>query len=143
MVAQSMSYGEGNGLKVLFEGTQHRDPRVVEASLKAIKNVLDCMEISREPIFREHRINLLVEFISLDRYAPKIVEMAIKLVSRCCEEHNLPNINYQKAIAKTGVINHLISLLLFSGIPEVSARETRSNTNPNKAGFYPNFLFFY
>ena len=138
MIARSMSYGEGNGLKILFEGTQHKDPRVVEASLKAIKNVLDCVEISRELIFKERWIHLLIGFISLDHYSPKIVEMAIKLVARCCEEHNVPNIGYQKIIAKTGIINQLVGLLLFSGMANVSERDPIENQSVQ-----PKYFLFY
>lgn len=120
MIAQSISEETSHGLEILFKGTRHWDPRVIESSLKALKNVLDCVEIDRERIFRKRWIQYFVEFVSLDYYTPKIVETAIILLARCCEEYNAPNIDYQTIIAKTGVINQLFAILLSSGLPKVS-----------------------
>jgi hypothetical protein len=115
-----MSDEAGRGLGVLLEGSRHPDVRVVEASLKALKNILDCADVSREPIFRKGWIQLLVDFVSPDRYPPKIVETAIILVARCCEEHGVPNMHYQKVVSRNGLINQLFDILSRSEIPAVS-----------------------
>jgi hypothetical protein len=110
---------EPHCFEALFSSIQHSNLQVVETSLKALRNMLYCGEFNRKPIFQEGWLKELVKRISLKQYTPKIVEFATISIARCCEEQDLPNMQYQQAIAEIGTIDQLIDLL-DSNLPRVS-----------------------